>query len=110
MSIYYVLRDGKPVEASLAELTLWLQCGAKGRQVGDDILSDGTRISTVFLWIDHAFRKFGSPVLWETMIFGGPHDQYQERYTSREDAIKGHEKALRIARGEENTTQKEENS
>jgi DNA-binding LacI/PurR family transcriptional regulator len=32
----------------------------------------------------------------ETMIFGGEHDQYQERYTSYEDAVKGHQIALNL--------------
>jgi len=37
-------------------------------------------------------------VLWETMIFGGPNDQeYQERYTSYEDAVEGHKVAVQIA-------------
>jgi hypothetical protein len=30
------------------------------------------------------------------MIFGGEHDQYQERYTSYEDAVEGHQKAVDI--------------
>jgi len=30
------------------------------------------------------------------MIFGGEHDQYQERYTSYEDALKGHQTALNL--------------
>ena len=46
------------------------------------------KISTVFLGLDHSFD--GTPVLWETMIFGGEHDQEMDRYASKEDAIKGH--------------------
>jgi hypothetical protein len=30
------------------------------------------------------------------MIFGGENDQYQERYTSYEDALEGHQKALTL--------------
>jgi hypothetical protein len=30
------------------------------------------------------------------MIFGGEHDQYQERYTSYEDALEGHKIALNL--------------
>jgi hypothetical protein len=52
-------------------------------------------ISTVFLEIDHAWNS-DTPVLWETMIFGGKHDGYQERYTSVEDALKGHQTALNL--------------
>jgi hypothetical protein len=50
----------------------------------------------VFLGLDHSWTPGGKPVLWETMIFGGEHDQYQERYTSHKDALEGHEKALTL--------------
>lgn len=52
-------------------------------------------ISTVFLGLDHQFGD-GPPLLWETMIFGGEHDQYQERYSSKEKALEGHIKAVKI--------------
>jgi hypothetical protein len=48
-----------------------------------------THVSTVFLALDHDFTGEGPPVLWETMIFGGEHDGYQERYTSRQEALEG---------------------
>jgi hypothetical protein len=32
------------------------------------------------------------------MIFGGPHDGYQERYTSYGDAVEGHKVALALAK------------
>jgi hypothetical protein len=51
----------------------------------------------VFLGLDHAWDS-DIPVLWETMIFGGEHDQYQERYTSYEDALKGHQTALNLVK------------
>jgi hypothetical protein len=49
-------------------------------------------VSTVFLGIDHRFdlSPGTKPILWETMIFGGKHDQYQQRYTSEADAKNGH--------------------
>lgn len=61
-----------------------------------DTERDGVRVSTVFLGLDHSFGA-GPPVLWETMIFGGDHDEYQERYTSYEDAVEGHARACAIA-------------
>ena len=61
---------------------------------------NGVRISTVFLGIDHDFRG-GPPLLFETMIFGGKHDQYQERYSTWEDAEDGHRVARAIAFGTE---------
>jgi len=32
------------------------------------------------------------------MIFGGEHDGYQERYTSRENAVAGHLKAVALVK------------
>ena len=55
------------------------------------------RVSTVFLGLDHSFCSHPmaspltyEPVLWETMVFGGPLDQRQSRYTSRQAALEGH--------------------
>lgn len=52
-------------------------------------------VSTVFLGIAmNGYNKIDPPLLWETMIFGGEHDLYQERYTSHEDALVGHQRAV----------------
>lgn len=51
-------------------------------------------VSTVFLGLDHSFTRGGPLVLWETMIFGGKHDQYCVRYTSKQAALEGHQATL----------------
>lgn len=51
-------------------------------------------ISTVFLGINHGY--FGEPQWFETMVFGGPLDQHQDRYATYEEAEAGH--ALMVAR------------
>ena len=53
-------------------------------------------VSTVFLGLDHNYHLSGPPILWETMILGGPLDGYQERYASRELALVGHAKACAL--------------
>lgn len=46
----------------------------------------------------YVFDKFEPPpVLWETMVFGGPRDVSEWRYISLEDARMGHKKAVEIA-------------
>lgn len=59
-------------------------------------------VSTVFLGLDHqyAYRRDPNalPILFETMIFEDGNDLYCDRYSSWEDAEKGHEKALVVAR------------
>lgn len=64
------------------------------RVVKQDTIDD-VRISTVFLGIDHSFMS-GPPLLFETMIFGGEHDQYCERYSTWEQAEKGHKRAIEL--------------
>jgi hypothetical protein len=51
----------------------------------------------VFLGLDHSFRQ-GPPILWETMVFGGPLDGEMMRYTSRAEAFDGHQEMCRRVR------------
>jgi hypothetical protein len=46
-------------------------------------------VSTVFLGLDHSYNST-VPILWETMVFGGPFDQQSVQYSSFKDALKGH--------------------
>lgn len=52
-----------------------------------------SRVSTVFLGLDHNFARRGAPILWETMVFGGRLDQEQDRCSgSWQDAEAMHKK------------------
>jgi hypothetical protein len=90
MSDNYILdKDGKPIPCDdLLEWGRWMQ-------VSDRIV----QVSTIFLGLNHNFYYSDNLVLYETMIFGGKHDGYQERYATREEALEGHAKALKIAKG-----------
>lgn len=57
---------------------------------------NGILVSTVFLGLDHSFGG-GPPILFETMIFGGKHDEDQWHYATWEDAEDGHKKACALA-------------
>jgi hypothetical protein len=59
---------------------------------------EGTHVSTIFLGIDHRHWGNGPPILFETMIFGGPLTEHQWRYASWDDAQAGHDAAVRKAR------------
>jgi len=67
------------------------------RHVASDMVGD-VRVSTVFLGLDHSFGE-GDPLLFETMIFGGLHDQYQDRCSTWEQAEKMHKIAVDLAKG-----------
>lgn len=75
----------------------WGKQFEKNRHVGDDTI-DLVRISTVFLGLDHQWGD-GPPLLFETMIFGGPHDQYQMRCSTWDEAIKQHVETVNLVKG-----------
>ena len=83
MNEYYRWHDSLPEEGLTG---IGIQIGKTTR--------DGVTVSTVFLGLDHNFAGT-MPVLWETMVFGGPDDQYQERYRSHAEALAGHEAACK---------------
>jgi hypothetical protein len=74
----------------------WFE-NTENRILQRDELPNGVCVSTVFLGMDHNYCFEGPPILWETMIFGGEHDSYQDRYNSREAALEGHKQALTLA-------------
>lgn len=98
-SIYYVLEGKTPRPVS--DVKEWaLSFEKANRHIAETSLRNGTRISTVFLGIDHrnieTFRV-GEPILFETMIFGGKHDQHQDRYRTWSEAEAGHLESVKLA-------------
>jgi hypothetical protein len=95
MAHLYTLRGHKPVPcADVLEWGRWIE--SADRHVGSDYL--GTiHVSTVFLGLNHQFGN-GRPMLFETMIFGGPLDQYTERYSTWDEAEAGHRRAVNMMR------------
>jgi hypothetical protein len=84
--------DGKtPVETDLMTWAKWME-SRQNMHLGDDTI-EGVRISTVFLGLYHSFGG-NVPVLWETMVFGGDLDQEQERYSSWQEAERGHKEMV----------------
>jgi hypothetical protein len=59
----------------------------------------GVRISTVFIGLDHRLFGDGPPVLFETMIFGGKLDEFQDRCCTWDEAEAMHAEAVRQVRG-----------
>ncbi len=97
MSDKYILQGHVPVvEPDLIAWATWLET-ADRIVAADDLDGTELRVSTVFLGLDHQFGN-GAPLLFETMIFGGPHDGYQQRYSTWDEAIDGHQRALELAR------------
>lgn len=93
--MWYTLNENnKPVASTMFESSEWMELNPTKKSLKQEYIGD-IFVSTVFLGLDHSWPKDESkPLLWETMIFGGEHDQYQDRYTSVEDALLGHQKAV----------------
>lgn len=86
MSRYYGLDDRPTTQED--GLTLYSDARNAERQVGRTQVGDAS-VSTVHLVIDHSFGQ-GPPLIYETMIFGGEHDEFQTRYSTRSEAEAGH--------------------
>jgi len=95
---YYVLdADNRPV--AVDDFEQWAEFIETGnRTVGMTQITSEIMVSTVFLGLDHRFRGGGPPLLFETMVFGGPLDQAQQRYASYDDAEIGHKAMVRTVR------------
>ncbi len=87
MSEYYILNGREIVKANLLTWATWYETA--NRHVGNDIIGDA-RVSTVFLSLNHGIYPTNQPVLFETMIFGGINDGYQDRCNTYDEAEKMH--------------------
>ena len=97
-SIWYVLdAERRPVPVDIETWGRFFE-HEPNRIVGMTQITSEVEVSTVFLGLDHGLWRDGPPILFETMIFGGPLDQCQWRYVSWDDAEVGHQAAVRKAR------------
>lgn len=93
MSLFYYLNDDHTYRP--CECEEWAsQFEKMDRTVAKHIVS-GHLISTVWLGNNHAFYG-GRPLLFETMVFKGDSsaDEYCRRYSTWDEAIDGHKKAV----------------
>src|ERR1700761_3372970 len=59
---------------------------------------DAVQVSTVFIGLDHQFDEDGPPLIFETMVFGGPLNESQRRYSTWEEAEAGHREMVEEVR------------
>ena len=88
MSTFYTLDNRKAVPCDLHTWVALMQDHAFKRVAETTI--GPYRVSTVFLGLDHAFGG-GPPMLFETMAFGGPLGEEQDRCSTWEQAEAMHE-------------------
>lgn len=88
--MYYILEGKTPIKVD--DVVLWAQHSSenyKSRIVNNTNIGDA-RVSTIFLGVDHNHYAGGEPVLFETMVFGGEYNRYQRKYSTWDEAEKGH--------------------
>ena len=90
MSSHYILDGRKAVPATLQQWAKWYE--SADRRVQQTRVG-AVRVSTVFLGLDHSFGG-DAPLLFETMVFGGPMDEECHRCTTWQQAVEQHEAVL----------------
>ncbi|MCG8460126.1 MAG: hypothetical protein MI919_27910, partial [Holophagales bacterium] len=65
----------------------------KRRVVARDNDVNGSDVSTVFLGLDHNWGD-GPPLIYETLVMGGPLSDEMDRYSTWAEAEAGHAKML----------------
>ncbi len=90
MANYYD-RDGRPI-TDVGEFARLFSDLTYKRILVDTV--DGADVSTVWLGINHNYTGEGPPLIFETMIFGGDHDQDCWRYATEEEARKKHDEIV----------------
>ena len=99
--MYYIYDDQHNPILELDPTKAFEWCDPYRKLVSLTTFPDGTKVSTVFLTLDHGsgWMLAGHlPVLWETMVFDCPHEEWQEfqdRYVSYKDAVIGHMAVVR---------------
>lgn len=89
--MYYILEGHETKKATFKEWAEWYGKRPE-RHVADETIN-GSRISTVFLGINHAYDS-GPLLLFETLVFGGKLDGEMDRYTTWEQAEAGHKEMV----------------
>lgn len=98
MSALYILgADNQIIAVDAMTWARWFE-NMPNRTVGYTEITSEITVSTVFLGMNHRFSSQGPPHLFETAVFGGPHDGDMWRYSSWDDAETGHTIAVKKVR------------
>ena len=96
MSDLWFDKDGQPIpEMQAFRLRYGQPPGAMSEyaRIGLDVVGD-SEVSTVWLGLNHEFQPGRPPLIFETMICGGDHDQELTRYCTEADAAEGHRRVV----------------
>jgi len=85
-------KDGQPIPDEQAFALRYGQppgAVSEYARIGLDVVGE-SKVSTVWLGLNHEFRPDRPPLIFETMIFGGQYADYCERYATEAQAAAGH--------------------
>lgn len=89
MTLEHYILEGKQIKiVDLSTWTKWFETA--DRHIAKDYVKD-SYISTEFLGVDHQSISGGPPLLFKTMVYGGPMDGKMNRYTTYDEAKDGHQ-------------------
>lgn len=98
---HYYLRGKRTY--STEDILKWSKEFEKDHDSGNNIVAqtnmDKSKVSTVFIGLDHQYRSGGPKLIYETMIFGGERDEEYYRYSTWGQAEKGHNKLVKEIMG-----------
>jgi hypothetical protein len=98
--LLFIIENGQPVcEPDALKWAEWLH--AADRLVARTMIGD-IRVQTDFIGVNAYVSD--PPLVWETMVFGGRWDGYQERHSSEVNARVGHERAVKLVETVEGKT------
>jgi hypothetical protein len=86
---HYILDGHCAVPVDLMTWARWYEDAKDLRIVARTTIAH-VDVSTVFLGTDQRIDGEGPPLIFETMIFGGPEDGYTARASTWEEAEKSH--------------------
>jgi hypothetical protein len=92
MFYFYNLKRKRPIPCSMREAKVGKRVTLKKIRMGKTLV----RISTVFLGLDQNFLTSGPPILFETMVFGGPYNGLTRRYPTWSRSVRGHRKIVKL--------------
>lgn len=96
---YYILEDKKVVATdSLEEWSKWFEHSDRVINVTDVGLIGESIVSTVFLGLPAWPYNIKRPMVFETMVFGGKHDGDRLLASTYEEAVRKHQKMIKIVR------------
>lgn len=91
-------REGRPI--TLEEWVTLTERGNDYRQVARTVIGD-VAVSTVWLGLNQNMDLKGIPLIFATMVYGGPLTNATWRYATELEALAGHEDIVALVRAQE---------